>query len=566
MKILILASNPRGDLNLDREIRDLKAVIEKSRNRQDFEVETALAVRVGDLQDLFLKHQPQIVHFCGHGSGQEGLVFEGNDGSEQWVRKEALSGLFRLFSRDVGCVLLNACYSEAQADAIVEHIDYVIGMNQAIRDDAAIAFSKGFYRGLGYECSIERSFELGKNAIQLEISGSSKMRSAVGDAARKAEVVDTINQTPLLEHLKPILKIKKTLTSSLAVNIAAPDQSLADETRETILLEVDKSLEAESPAIQTQSFEFKFAKVKVVKKTVQKPVEKQALFGKKIEYTQATETSCDVSYCDGKADYFLEKLDESTGLAMVSIPGGTFIMGSPNNEEGRDIYGDFIEALKGVNVEGPQHLVKIRPFYMGKYAITQAQWFTVAHLPKVNIDLNPDPSRFKGINRPVEKVSWHQTTEFCQRLSKKTGREYRLPSEAEWEYACRAGTTAPFYVGETITTDLANYNGNYTYGAGSKGQYRQQTTDVGSFAPNAFGLYDMHGNVWEWCLDNWHENYTGAPTDGSAWTADGDDSARLLRGGSWYHGPRCCRSAYRSYSLLGLQRSVLGFRVVCGLA
>ena len=149
MKILILASNPRKDLNLDREIRDLRNVIEASRNRQEFEVEDALAVRVGDLQDLLFKHKPQIVHFCGHGSGQQGLVFEGNDGGEQWVRAEALSELFRLFSKNVGCVLLNACYSEEQANAIVNHIDYVIGMNQEIRDDAAIAFSKGFYRALG---------------------------------------------------------------------------------------------------------------------------------------------------------------------------------------------------------------------------------------------------------------------------------------------------------------------------------------------------------------------------------------------------------------------------------
>jgi formylglycine-generating enzyme required for sulfatase activity len=124
-------------------------------------------------------------------------------------------------------------------------------------------------------------------------------------------------------------------------------------------------------------------------------------------------------------------------------------------------------------------------------------------------------------------------------LSKATGREYRLPSEAEWEYACRAGTTTPFHFGETITTDLANYNGNYTYGSGSKGQYRKQTTDVGSFPANAFGLHDMHGNVWEWCQDTWHENYNGAPTDGSAWVDENANQNRMiLRGGSWYNNPR----------------------------
>ncbi|MCY7277046.1 MAG: CHAT domain-containing protein, partial [Phormidesmis sp. CAN_BIN44] len=251
MKILILASNPRKDFNLDREIRDLKGVIEKSRDRQEFEVEDALAVRVGDLQDLLFRHRPQIVHFCGHGSGQQGLVFEGNDGGEQWVRAEALSDLFRLFSENVGCVLLNACYSEEQANAIVNHIDYVIGMNQEIRDDAAIAFSKGFYRALGYKCSIEQAYEFGKNAIQLEISGSSKMRSvATEEIARKAEVVGAIEQIAIPEHLKPILKMKPTLTRSSRANITAPEQPLLPETRVAIQLDIDKSLEVDVKAKQ----------------------------------------------------------------------------------------------------------------------------------------------------------------------------------------------------------------------------------------------------------------------------------------------------------------------------
>ena len=163
---------------------------------------------------------------------------------------------------------------------------------------------------------------------------------------------------------------------------------------------------------------------------------------------------------------------------------------------------------------------------MGKYPVTQAQWRLVAALPQVEIALNADPANFKGDNRPVEQVSWDEAVEFCQRLSVATGHQYRLPSEAEWEYACRAGTTTEFYFGETITTDLANYRGTDvkyegktylgSYGAGPKGIYREQTTDVGSFPPNAYGLYDIHGNVWEWCLDHWHDNFREAPTDGSA--------------------------------------------------
>ncbi|MDD1424643.1 formylglycine-generating enzyme family protein, partial [Dolichospermum sp. ST_sed9] len=144
----------------------------------------------------------------------------------------------------------------------------------------------------------------------------------------------------------------------------------------------------------------------------------------------------------------------------------------------------------------------------------------------------------------------------------RTGKNYRLPSEAEWEYACRAGTTTPFHFGETITTNLANYNGNYTYGGGIKGIYREETTEVGSFGvANNFGLYDMHGNVWEWCQDSWHSNYEGEPTDESAWLDT--EEYRMLRGGSWNYGPGLCRSAFRYYSYLDLNYHFIGFRVVC---
>src|SRR5262249_46060073 len=149
-------------------------------------------------------------------------------------------------------------------------------------------------------------------------------------------------------------------------------------------------------------------------------------------------------------------------------------------------------------------------------------------------------------NLPVEQVSWQDAVEFCDRLSRKTGKTYRLPSEAEWEYACRAGTKTPFAFGETITPEIVNYNGKYPYGSAPKGIYRQKTTPVGSVGvANGFGLYDMHGNVWEWCQDVWHGNYKGAPTDGSAWESGGDKDIWVVRGGSWIDLGRDCRSAYR---------------------
>jgi len=191
---------------------------------------------------------------------------------------------------------------------------------------------------------------------------------------------------------------------------------------------------------------------------------------------------------------------------------------------------------------------------MGRYAVTQAQYEAV---------IGKNPSNFKGAKRPVENVSWNDAQEFCKKLSQTTGRKYRLPSEAEWEYACRAGTTTPFHFGETITSALANYNGTYIYQSEPEGEYRSQTTNVGSFPPNAFGLYDMHGNVWEWCEDVYHKTYEGAPTDGSAWNVGEDSDRRMLRGGSWNYFPRFCRSAARINYDAGERSNYFGFRVVC---
>jgi formylglycine-generating enzyme required for sulfatase activity len=236
-------------------------------------------------------------------------------------------------------------------------------------------------------------------------------------------------------------------------------------------------------------------------------------------------------------------------LHMVLIPGGTFRMGSPDNEPERK------------DAEGPQHEVTVPTFLMGRYPVTQAQYEKVM---ETNPAAGYDTDRFVAPNKPVVGVSWDDAAEFCDRLAKQTDRPYRLPSEAEWEYACRAGTTTPFYFGKTLTTEVANYNGDYTYADGPKGEYRKGTTPVDHFGiANAFGLSDMHGNVWEWCQDPWHENYDGAPTDGSAWIEGGDSSYRVIRGGSWYIYPRLCRSAYRNIYDPAYRDFSYGFRVCC---
>ncbi|PAX60702.1 SUMF1/EgtB/PvdO family nonheme iron enzyme [Brunnivagina elsteri] len=247
--------------------------------------------------------------------------------------------------------------------------------------------------------------------------------------------------------------------------------------------------------------------------------------------------------------FIKEDLGNGVALDMVYIPAGSFIMGSKPPE--------------GSDSERPQQQVNVSAFCMGKHPITQAQWKAVAaFLPQINRKLEPNPSNFKGDNRPVERVFWYDAAEFCARLSKKTGRQYRLPSEAEWEYACRAGTTTPFHFGETITSKLANYDASYTFAEEAKGVYRQQTTPVGQFPANAFGLHDMHGNVWEWCLDHWHGNYNNAPNNGSAWIDKDNNQHQLLRGGFWFIKPVNCRSAFRSLNARENRNLNIGFRVV----
>ena len=258
--------------------------------------------------------------------------------------------------------------------------------------------------------------------------------------------------------------------------------------------------------------------------------------------------------------YFAEDLGNGITLDMVRIPGGRFMMGAAEREAGAS------------DDEYPQHEVTIPEFWMGKFAVTQAQWQAVAELKKIERDLESDPARFKGAKRPIERVTWQEAEEFCKRLSQKFSKEYTLPSEAQWEYACRAGTKTPFHFGPTITTNLANYQGtdwtynNKTYpgnyGNGPKGEYREETTEVGSFAiANSFGLYDMHGNVWEWCLDAWHDTYKDAPKDGSARISS--EKTKILRGGSWDNLPVSCRSANRGRDAFDPRFLSIGFRVVC---
>ena len=214
MKILILEANPRNDLSLNCEIRDLQSVIKRSSDRGEFQIKIGLSVRSSDLHDLILPFEPNIIHFCGHGEGQDGLVFQ-----DKKIDTATISSLFQLCQKHLQCVVLNACYSDIQVTEINRYIKYVIGMNQAIRDDAAIAFSTGFYRALGYGKSIDDAFEWGKNAIQLALTDGSidrrnRAKVEIAEKMRKLIPIGEVSEANIKEHLKPILKVNSDIVPS----------------------------------------------------------------------------------------------------------------------------------------------------------------------------------------------------------------------------------------------------------------------------------------------------------------------------------------------------------------
>jgi len=238
--------------------------------------------------------------------------------------------------------------------------------------------------------------------------------------------------------------------------------------------------------------------------------------------------------------------------AMVVVPAGEFMMGSPPSEPGRE------------SNEVPQHKVTIsKPFAAGMYEVTWDDW---EYCVKDGGCDGSGPENSGGDQgwgkgkRPVGEISFQDTQDYPRWLTGKTGKQYRLLSEAEWEYVARAGTTTPFNTGEQITSSQANFEGNYTYNGSEKGIFRNKSTPAGSFPPNAFGLYDVHGNLWEWVQDCWHESYVGAPPDGSAWETD-DCPERTVRSGSFDNGPVNMRSAARGENIITDRTDGVGFRI-----
>ncbi len=248
-----------------------------------------------------------------------------------------------------------------------------------------------------------------------------------------------------------------------------------------------------------------------------------------------------------QTNYIFRKLRELT-LDLVLIPEGTFLMGSSEK--------------KSYPEERPVHLVKIPPFFIGKHPITKEQWRFVSELPKMRIDLHKYPSKKGGGKHPVTRVSWEDSNEFCDRLSEFLGEKYRLPTEAEWEYSCRAGSLTAYNFGDVITSNVANFDGRYPCHDDLKDIFRGRITSVGELKyANQFGLFDMHGNIWEWCQDSWHESYNDAPSNASAWEDNTSSLVKVIRGGSWLSEAVKCRSAYRQRGDMNHRSENTGFRI-----
>ncbi len=245
----------------------------------------------------------------------------------------------------------------------------------------------------------------------------------------------------------------------------------------------------------------------------------------------------------------LGAVGEYTEPEMVALPAGDFMMGSAESEVGR------------CADEGPQRCVDISAFRISKYEVTFDEWD--ACVADGGCDHNPGDDGWGRGRRPVINVNWWDVQQYIAWLNRKTGRYFKLPSEAQWEYAARAGTDTPFSSGECLGTNQANYNGEIPYGDCPKGDNRRQTLPVGSLAPNPWGLYDMHGNVWEWTADCWADSYQGAPENDTPRSADSDYCVeRVVRGGSWpFHGV-VLRSAFRDKYYVERRNNSLGFRLI----
>jgi formylglycine-generating enzyme required for sulfatase activity len=600
IKILFLAANPRGSqLQLDREAREIAAKIRAAEYRDCLELVTRWAVRPDDLQQALLETKPHVLHFSGHGTPTDQIVLVNDRGQEKPVSKEALRHLLSVLKDNLRLVVLNACYSRPQAEAITHSVDCAVGMNQAIGDEAAILFAGSFYRALGFGRSVKDAFELGISSLRLEgipedntpdllvqhgVDASRlRLLSPAGILCPNNDIAEpepgTHSRTTAGEfdvflcHNSQDKPAVRAIAEELVARGLRP---WLDEWELRPGMSWQKALETQIKSIQAAAVfvgpsgmgpwqnmeqaaflrEFNKRDCPVIpvilkgcldepelppflegmtwadfRKTQPAPIE-QLIWGITAKRPSRNKRS-------GRRGH---ELTNSINMQFVCLPPGTFQMG------------DADEGQREVNLT--------QPFYLGVTEVTQAEYQRV---------MGECPSAFWGDdNLPVEQVSWYEAIAFCNRLSEQEdlpqyydvqcptvtmrgGTGCRLPTEAEWEYACRAGSTAAYCFG-----DNAAQLGDYASFMKNSGK---TTHPVKQKRPNRWGLYDMHGNVWEWCWD-WYDKYPTEPQANPTGPAEQPREAlRVTRGGSWWNMDNCCRSAFRNALEPGNRRQNLGFRV-----
>jgi formylglycine-generating enzyme required for sulfatase activity len=492
--------------------------------------------------DRLLEQKPHIFHFIGHGQMQNEAGEEGGQialmqkvfNTALWRDAGSFSELFNRWSP--GVVVLQACESgmlsaskafAGVASKIVQmNIPVVVAMQYEVSNITASQFAYEFYERLAKGEPVDIAAQNGRRAIALNTHYRKRdfatpvifMRVQDGYLFKRDEKSNNSNN---IEEFPTQLQFTRQQQKLPIISTPRQGIEAGEEQQNTKLI---------IPSIPgTKAFEF-------ITVTIDAQDEKISRYQKQTQR-------------------LIEHLGNGVMLEMIVIPGGEFLMGSSESEG------------KRYTNERPQHSVTVKPFLMSKTPITQAQWREIACLKEeVNQKLKLRPSNLGGKKHPVTNVSWYDAIEFCDRLSQNTGQEYRLPSEAEWEYACRAGTTTPFHFGETITSNLANYAPSRPYASEFKGIYLKKTTPVGDFKiANKFGLFDLHGNVWEWCLDSWHESYENAPTNGDKWLGNSENLTRVMRGGSYLNDRFMCRSSSRFYKKANETFQHVGFRIICTL-
>ncbi len=557
IKVLFLAANPSGTspLKLDEEIREITLKIALAEYRDRLELIPVWAVRPDDLLQSFNQHKPHIVHFSGHGSQAGEIILLDDRGNCKTVNTKALKALFKTLKDNIQVVLLNACYSRIQAEAITEIIDCAIGMKIEVGDQAAITFAASFYRAVGFGRSVKEAFEQGLTALELE---------------------------GIPEENTPELLLREGVDPARIVLIKEPGTAPAppEPAAEAPAMPAAAG-KVQPPGSETIGFETGMS-INYVKEILQKLPEDT----KKRNYLilHAARTLLDIK--PGKRDAIGLELAREHLFSSIDfgeemndrfeageILGG---LGDPRIGFDKMVQVEAGEFLRGSDAhhsrEKPRKSIYLDAFMIGKYPVTNKEfadfiaadgyrcrdyWTEDGWLwkenEKISLPLYWCNIKWNGANFPAVGISWYEASAYAAWLSRKTGEPYRLPSEAEWEKAARGAAGLDFPWGNSFAKELCN----------SAESGLQRSSPVGIFpgGKSPYGCLDMSGNVWEWCRD-WHVNGYSPESFGKNPTGPAYGSYRVVRGGSWHNSEDECRASYRRGYRSTYRLDHFGFRLV----